>query len=64
MDSNWHKRFKLWRKTRNLTQEELAHKIGVCWATVNRWEAGKKSPSRMAIEQIRKAGGPVPGGRE
>lgn len=31
----------------NLTQEELAHKLGVSFATVNRWESGAYKPSRM-----------------
>lgn len=32
----------------NLTQEELAHKLGVSFATVNRWENGSYNPSRLA----------------
>ena len=31
-----------------LTQEELAHKLGVSFATVNRWENGSYNPSRLA----------------
>lgn len=31
-----------------LTQEELAHKLGVSFATVNRWENGSCNPSRLA----------------
>ena len=33
----------------NLSQEELAHVIGVSFATVNRWENGKTKPSKMAL---------------
>jgi DNA-binding transcriptional regulator YiaG len=33
----------------NLSQEELAHAIGVSFATVNRWENGKTEPSKMAL---------------
>lgn len=31
-----------------ISQEELAHAIGVSFATVNRWENGKTNPSKMA----------------
>ncbi len=32
-----------------LSQEELAHALGVSFATVNRWENGKTEPSKMAL---------------
>ncbi|MBQ7347883.1 MAG: helix-turn-helix transcriptional regulator [Clostridia bacterium] len=32
----------------NLTQEDLAHELGVSFATVNRWENGSYNPSRLA----------------
>lgn len=32
----------------NLSQEELAHKLGVSFATINRWENGSYNPSRLA----------------
>ncbi len=35
------------RKELNLSQEDLAHAIGVSFATVNRWENGKASPSKL-----------------
>jgi len=41
-----------------LTQEQFAAKVGVTFATVNRWEAGKAKPSRLALnrlEELRKA---------
>lgn len=31
-----------------LTQEALAHELGVSFATVNRWENGSYNPSRLA----------------
>ena len=31
-----------------LSQEDLAHKLGVSFATVNRWENGSYNPSRLA----------------
>jgi DNA-binding transcriptional regulator YiaG len=37
------------RKQLGLTQEEFAHKIGVTFATVNRWENVKSKPSRLAL---------------
>lgn len=36
------------RSKLKLTQEELAHKLGVSFATVNRWENGSYNPSRLA----------------
>jgi len=35
-----------------LSQEELAHALGVSFATVNRWENGKTSPSKLALRQF------------
>jgi len=31
-----------------MTQEELAHHLGITVSTVNRWENGHAQPSRMA----------------
>lgn len=36
------------RSQLNLSQEDLAHAIGVSFATVNRWENGKTFPSKLA----------------
>ena len=36
----------------NLTQEQLADRLGVSFATVNRWEGGERKPQRAAIEAI------------
>jgi len=35
-----------------LSQEELAHALGVSFATVNRWENGKTNPSKLARRQF------------
>ena len=35
-----------------LSQEELAHALGVCFATVNRWENAKTVPSKLAQRQF------------
>ena len=35
-----------------LTQEELASRLGVSFATVNRWEGGASTPQRAAMERI------------
>lgn len=37
------------RATLKISQEELAHALGVSFATVNRWENGKTTPSKMAL---------------
>jgi len=36
------------RKQLSLSQEELAQTLGVSFATVNRWENGKTTPSKLA----------------
>jgi DNA-binding transcriptional regulator YiaG len=36
------------RRQLGLSQEELARELGVSFATVNRWENGKTTPSKMA----------------
>jgi DNA-binding transcriptional regulator YiaG len=36
------------RRQLGLSQEELAHALGVSFATINRWENGKTSPSKLA----------------
>ena len=40
------------RTALNLSQEELAHALGVSFATVNRWENGKTKPSKLAQRQF------------
>ncbi len=35
-----------------LSQEDLARELGVSFATVNRWENGKSSPSKLARAQF------------
>lgn len=41
------------RRQLGLSQEELAHALGVSFATVNRWENGKTVPSKLARNQFR-----------
>jgi len=40
------------RRQLGLSQEELAHALGVSFATVNRWENGKTRPSKLALRQF------------
>jgi type I restriction enzyme M protein len=42
------------RSSLGLTQEQLADRLGVSFATVNRWEGGAIKPQRAAAEAIRK----------
>jgi putative transcriptional regulator len=35
-----------------LTQEKFAEKIGVTFATINRWENGKTTPSPLGLKQV------------
>ncbi|MCI0409517.1 MAG: helix-turn-helix domain-containing protein, partial [Acidobacteria bacterium] len=36
----------------NLTQEQLAERLGVSFATVNRWEGGANFPQKAALATI------------
>jgi putative transcriptional regulator len=40
------------RSQLGLSQEDLAHALGVSFATVNRWENAKTSPSKLALRQF------------
>ena len=40
------------RQQQGWSQEDLARKIGVSFATVNRRENSKTKPSRLAVEKI------------
>jgi len=40
------------RRQLGISQEELAHALGVSFATVNRWENGKTVPSKLARNQF------------
>ena len=41
------------RLTLKLSQEDLARELGVSFATINRWENGKSTPSRLALSAIK-----------
>ena len=63
-------RLRLLRTRLGLSQEQLAHRLGVSFATVNRWESGRSRPSArasVALEELEAAttsreppGGPGP----
>ena len=40
------------RERLELTQERFAAKLGVTFASVNRWENGRAKPSPLALKQI------------
>ena len=40
------------RNQLGLSQEELAHELGVSFATINRWENGKTVPFKLARRQF------------
>jgi transcriptional regulator with XRE-family HTH domain len=41
------------RQSLNLSQMELAEKLSVSFSTVNRWENGHSTPSKLAIKSFR-----------
>ena len=40
------------RQQLGISQEELARKLGVSFATVNRWENGRTNPIKLARAQF------------
>jgi putative transcriptional regulator len=40
------------RRQLGISQEELAHELGVSFATINRWENGKTTPFKLAQVQF------------
>jgi len=40
------------RTARRLTQEQLAHELGVTFGTVNSWESGRHRPSPLAAKLL------------
>ena len=40
------------RKQLKLTQQHLAHLLGVSMSTVANWEAGRSKPSQLALRQL------------
>ncbi len=52
-DSEWNAaRIKELRARLGLSQEKLAERLGVTFATVNRWENGANRPSRLSIARL------------
>jgi transcriptional regulator with XRE-family HTH domain len=41
------------RTSLKLSQEELARELGVSFATINRWENGKSTPSKLALVAVK-----------
>jgi DNA-binding transcriptional regulator YiaG len=50
--TNLRKTIKEVREQLGLSQEELAHALGVSFASINRWENGKAAPSKLARAQF------------
>ena len=47
-------RLETYRLKNKITQEELAKKLGVAFATVNRWFNGKSNPNKIQSYHIEK----------
>ena len=41
------------RKKLGVTQERFAYLLGTTTATVNRWENGKTTPSRLSLKELK-----------
>lgn len=46
---------RLLRSRLDVSQEQLARRIGVSWSTVSRWENGRGKPSPLARERLVKS---------
>ena len=65
LPSDYPARVRSVRERLELTQAQLAERIGVSFATVNRWENGQNRPARLAWRQILDLeAGLAPGGGE
>ena len=57
-----------WRQRTGLTQEHLAHALGVTFSTVSRWENGHVRPSSLAwkalVQVAVERGSPLADGRD
>ena len=51
-DEKISKKIKALRKTRGMTQEQLAEKLGVQRATISNYEIGRRSPHIKELEKI------------
>ena len=49
------KRIKELRKSRNITQDQLAEQVGICTPNVSYFETGKYTPSIETLSKIAKA---------
>jgi putative transcriptional regulator len=47
-------RLKTYRLNKKITQEDLAKKLGVAFATVNRWFNGRSEPNEIQAYHIEK----------
>jgi len=54
-DEKISRKIKALRKTRGMTQEQLAEKLGVQRATVSNYEIGRRSPHIKELERIASA---------
>ena len=48
------------RKKLGMSQVIFAERLGVSFATVNRWENGRHIPSPLAVEKIKSLGSSMP----
>jgi transcriptional regulator with XRE-family HTH domain len=51
--SDYSERIKRFRATHGLTQQALADRLGVSFATVNRWENGQTKPLQLSWNRLR-----------
>src|SRR3989338_3476798 len=51
--TDYPERIKQFRARRGLTQQALADRLGVSFATVNRWENGQTKPSQLSWNRLR-----------
>jgi type I restriction enzyme M protein len=52
--TSFQERLQALRSKLNLSQEQLASRLNVSFATVNRWEAGKATPQKRQVDAVEK----------
>jgi transcriptional regulator with XRE-family HTH domain len=45
-------KIKKYREENGISQEKMAHQLGISYRTLHRWEHGITSPSKLALQQI------------
>lgn len=51
-DGSFGERLKRVRKARNMTQDDVSAKCGICTCTLRAWEKGRNLPNAIYLEEL------------